>query len=661
MRDGQVVECDPRVLDLLHLLIAQREGVVSRDQLIEALWPGRMVSDASLSQLIRRARQLLEDDGKSPRYIQTVHGRGFRWLAPVEEITADETQTTLHPPEMLPHGRPGLPRWLAPALLLLLIVVVLFQNGREKPAETSTANQKLALLPFDYPQDNVQYSWVSLGLMEMVAEMLANTPRLQLVPGRKVVSWLQAHPDAEREPNTLLTKMCVDLGCDRILVTRISGDPIPDTLEAHWLGRDGPGPTLRLQGNDLTQLARKLALRLAQPHRPDTRIAVDMARYSSSPQANQAYALALEALHQDQWKLARQYLQIAVGQAPDFAMALAHLSKVEERLGDIDLAHEHLQQVLGMKGAPWQARYLALLTLGNIQYSQGKLEESLRTTRTMLESPDWPMTPKQRARLQMNMGTTLQRLNRLDEARHWLLQSEQTCAEQGLQTLQTSAWFNLGNVALSGNHLEEAMRWYQKAEQSYIQLGNEQNALIARFQIATIYKSLGHLPEAIRLFEQLARDSKKLGDIEGVLLARIEYLDSSNRHHPEPDRLIESLPRIIQQAESRQMAYPAHLARNQIAYACWQKKQPEKGLQWLKMNSELARHDFNTQMIHALLLWQNQQLQAALESAHRARSLAGDGFPAGYQQWLIAMEDARDQGLDYARATAGLAPPVPTQ
>ncbi len=662
-RNEQPMECDPRVLQLLLMLIEHREEVLSREQLIEKLWKGRVVSDASLSQLIHRARQLLDDDGKSPQYIQTVHGRGFRWLAPVEAGHPSTDQPA-------PASAPGTPRYRATAFWaagLLLLAWLVFTLVPQQPGETpapspeAASENRVALLPFEYDTQDMQYSWVSLGLMEMVAEMLLSAPELQLVPSRKVVAWLDAHPEADKDPNTLFNQLCPELGCKRLLVTTLGGHPIPDRLEAYWVSETGQGPVIQLKGAELTQLARQLAIRLIQPYRqhlPPSATDSHMASYSANPQANQAYALALQAIQQEQRKLAEQYLRIAVGQAPDFSMALAHLAKMEERLGQLELADEHVQQVLQQEGAPWQARYLALLTLSNIQYSRGELEQSVQTTEAMLANTHWPMNAEQRAMLSMNMGTSLQRLNRLEEARQWLQQSEALAGESRQTKLQTSAWFNLGNLALTRNHFEEALQWYQKAEKAFIQQGNEQNALLARFQIATIYKSLQHYSEAIALFTQLEQDSLRLNDREGALLARIERLDTENRYKPDPGQLTRALPDIIRQAEDWQLAYPGHMARYLLAYAWWQQGEPASGLQWLNVESELSRNDYHTQMVYALLQWQAGRLDLALKHARKARALAADGWTDGYNQWLTAMEQAEEQALDYAQAAARLSAPL---
>lgn len=82
-RGGALVPVEPQVFDLLRVLVEARERVVSRDELFERVWKGRLVSDAALSSRIKAARRAVGDDGAAQRLIRTVHGRGFRFTGAV--------------------------------------------------------------------------------------------------------------------------------------------------------------------------------------------------------------------------------------------------------------------------------------------------------------------------------------------------------------------------------------------------------------------------------------------------------------------------------------------------------------------------------------------------------------------------------------------------
>ena len=85
LRGGEPVSLEPQVFSLLVFLIENRERVVSKDDLIDAVWQGRIVSDATISSRINLARRAVGDGGKTQVIIRTFPRRGFRFIAEVEE------------------------------------------------------------------------------------------------------------------------------------------------------------------------------------------------------------------------------------------------------------------------------------------------------------------------------------------------------------------------------------------------------------------------------------------------------------------------------------------------------------------------------------------------------------------------------------------------
>lgn len=83
---GAVRPLEPQVFALLALLVENRDRLLSRDEIIEKVWDGRTVSDAAVASRVKSARQALGDDGKSQRFIRTLHGRGFRFVAEARAV-----------------------------------------------------------------------------------------------------------------------------------------------------------------------------------------------------------------------------------------------------------------------------------------------------------------------------------------------------------------------------------------------------------------------------------------------------------------------------------------------------------------------------------------------------------------------------------------------
>jgi len=84
-RNGEVCHAEPLVFDLILFLVQSDGRVVSRDQIVESVWHGRIVSDSTISSCIKAARQVLGDSGAEQRYIRTVRGRGVQFVAHVEK------------------------------------------------------------------------------------------------------------------------------------------------------------------------------------------------------------------------------------------------------------------------------------------------------------------------------------------------------------------------------------------------------------------------------------------------------------------------------------------------------------------------------------------------------------------------------------------------
>jgi TolB-like protein/DNA-binding winged helix-turn-helix (wHTH) protein len=86
--DGNPRPLEPQVFALLALLVENRERLVSRDELIEKVWDGRIVTDSAIASRVKSARQALGDNGEAQRFIRTIHRKGFRFVAEVKASPA---------------------------------------------------------------------------------------------------------------------------------------------------------------------------------------------------------------------------------------------------------------------------------------------------------------------------------------------------------------------------------------------------------------------------------------------------------------------------------------------------------------------------------------------------------------------------------------------
>lgn len=197
----------PRPMALLRTLAAHPGRVLSREELMAAVWAGLVVSDETLSRCISDLRQALGDDSHKPRYIETLSRRGYRLIAPprpaavapdptVEaEIAAPTPGPVAEPaagraaPEHtvieLPASRAGRP-WQIVTLALLIAAGAAMLATRDTDrvldaAAPAPEANRLAILPFDDLSPAGDHRWFADGLTREILHGLAQLPEFQVM------------------------------------------------------------------------------------------------------------------------------------------------------------------------------------------------------------------------------------------------------------------------------------------------------------------------------------------------------------------------------------------------------------------------------------------------------------------------------------------------
>lgn len=192
-RAGQSIKMGRIPMELLFLLVERRGQLVTREQIVEKIW-GKEVfldTDNSINAAIRKIRQVLEDDPDEPSFIQTVIGRGYRFIAAVEVPQgADEID------QPQPAARPRTPVLTSVATALLFLIATLgftFGGFRERLMHRGStitpapqARQSVAVLGFQNLSGKNDEAWISTALSELVSADLAAGQKLRLIPGENV-------------------------------------------------------------------------------------------------------------------------------------------------------------------------------------------------------------------------------------------------------------------------------------------------------------------------------------------------------------------------------------------------------------------------------------------------------------------------------------------
>lgn len=178
-RSGRPVKLERIPMEILILLVERPGQLVSREQIADRIWgQGTFLDvDNSINGAVRKIRQVLEDDPEQPRFIQTITGRGYRFVAPVlttADAAVEEPRPV--PPRRLPRWRSRRSLWLAASVALPLLLAALVWSRTRIPDRPS-GRVMLAVLPFQNLTGDEGQEYFSDGLTEeMITQVGSRNP-----------------------------------------------------------------------------------------------------------------------------------------------------------------------------------------------------------------------------------------------------------------------------------------------------------------------------------------------------------------------------------------------------------------------------------------------------------------------------------------------------
>lgn len=209
VRDGERRRIQPKVMDVLLCLAQQPGELMSREEILHAVWGERAVSDEPLTRCIAELRAAFDDKASDPEYIETLPKRGYRLIAPVQDL---ETGT----PETRGPGRSLRLTGALVAVAVVLSVVLTWWliraeplesgTGAERPAVPGDAPPALAVLPFVNLSGDADQEFLSDGLTETLTQVLARDPDLRVTARTTAF----AFKDVEMDVREIADRLDVD-------------------------------------------------------------------------------------------------------------------------------------------------------------------------------------------------------------------------------------------------------------------------------------------------------------------------------------------------------------------------------------------------------------------------------------------------------------------
>jgi TolB-like protein/Tfp pilus assembly protein PilF len=374
-RGTELVPVDPGIFDLLEFLISNRERVVSKEDLIAAVWKGRIVSESTLSGRINGVRSALRDSGEEQRLIRTYPRKGFRFVGEARE------------------ERPSVA--IAASLAARRDQAFLTQPGsaaREAPAVVPRLS--IAVLPFANLSNDADQEYIADGLTDSLITDLSHIPGSFVIARTSAFTFKNKPVDAKDVGRELgvryLVEGSVQKAGDRI---RVNAQLVDAKTGMHlWAERYDRNVVDLFAAQDEITCRIALSLDVALPEVESQRALRERA---SSPDANdlvmKAWAVwnrkvtpsniaqALQ-LFEDALRIDSLSIAAMVGLARmSIAQVLNHSSGNRQR--SIQIADEAIARALDLD----PRNSLAHLTRGLVLRAQGKLEPSLVAYRKAIE------------------------------------------------------------------------------------------------------------------------------------------------------------------------------------------------------------------------------------------------------------------------------------
>jgi TolB-like protein/DNA-binding winged helix-turn-helix (wHTH) protein len=354
---GRKQKIAPQPLQVLQVLLEHPQDVVTREELRQRIWPEDIFVDyeLALKKCINRIRQILGDSAESPRFIETVPRRGYRFIANVEQVDRAWTPAWAHehpgagsqaPEESVTSALAERPRGLAMRLTVLAaavscVMLAILVFVRLRPWEKFGAPSKapsirsLAVLPLENLSHDAEQEYFADGMTDALITDLAQIHALRVISRNSAMQYKSKHksmPQIARELNVdAVVEGTVMRSGDRV---RITAQLIEAPQDRHLWAETYEGDLRDILGLQ-DQVAKAIAAEIRVTLTPQEQVQLTNAR-RVDPQAEDAYLTGRYYWNRratDAVRKSCDYFQEAIDKDPTYASAYAGLADCYNVLG----------------------------------------------------------------------------------------------------------------------------------------------------------------------------------------------------------------------------------------------------------------------------------------------------------------------------------------
>jgi TolB-like protein/DNA-binding winged helix-turn-helix (wHTH) protein len=364
-RGRESLRVEPKVAEVLVYLARRAGQVVSRDELLTAVWPGVVVGDDALTQAIIKLRKALDDDARRPVYIETLAKRGYRLIAPVARVTeaggappaappAAAAEGTASPPTAAPSPAAASPARRRPSRLAVLgcglaalaiaagLAVGIYRDSPWPIGSESTARATaetlpvVAVLPLTNQSGDPRREFFSDGVTDDIIHALGRYSGLRVISSNSVQQFKQRKATPQIVRDELGARYVVTGGVREAdgqlrVAVELSDAQTARVLWSERFDRDGKG-VFEVQDSIVQSVVGALAIKVTKLEseraatRPPSRLeAYDLVLLARSLEARSERAAN---------RRGRALIAKARELAPDYAMVYVVESELEVQRAD---------------------------------------------------------------------------------------------------------------------------------------------------------------------------------------------------------------------------------------------------------------------------------------------------------------------------------------
>ena len=358
-RTGCAVSLAPKALDVLIALVEKRGHIVEKEELMRRVWPDTFVEENSVAFNISVLRKTLGESSASPRYIETVPKRGYRFIADVSDVSATETPEIAEPSE----ESVGTRRRMAvrPVLFLaagLAVTVIAALAFLLRPRQTLTPRDTIVLADFVNQTGDPVFDGT---LRQGMTIPLEQSPFVSVVSDERIRHTLRL---MNRAPDTFLTpalarQVCERTGSAAVVEGSIAslGSSYVLALEAKMCGSGELLDNQQVQAkrkedvlDALSRMARRFRSRIGESLPSLRQHDMPLIEVTTpSLEALKAYTASIRAGYAHGCAASVPFGKLAAELDPQFAMAHSHLGRCYANLGESVLAAESIRKAYELR------------------------------------------------------------------------------------------------------------------------------------------------------------------------------------------------------------------------------------------------------------------------------------------------------------------------